>query len=64
LIEGRYTANFQFPGIEIRYSLDGKDPDLKSPLYKDPVDAGGKILKFRAFNTNGRGGVVAETSAE
>ena len=64
LIYGRYAVNFQFPGMEIRYTIDGSDPDLKSRIYKDPVDAGGKILKFRAFNTNGRGGVVAETSAE
>ena len=64
LIDGRYAVNFQFPGMEIRYTIDGSDPDLKSRIYKDPVDAGGKILKFRAFNTNGRGGVVAETSAE
>jgi hexosaminidase len=64
LSEGRYAANLQFPGMDIRYTLDGKDPDSKSRIYKDPVDAGGKTIKFRAFTTNGRGGVIAETSGE
>jgi hexosaminidase len=57
---GRYAANLQFPGMVIRYTTDGKDPDSKSREYKDPVSATGNGIKFRAFDTRGRGGAIAE----
>jgi hexosaminidase len=62
LEKGLYSANLQFPGMVIRYTLDGQDPDVNSKIYKVPVTPTGKAVKFRAFDTKGRGGVVAETS--
>ena len=62
LEQGYYSANIQFPGLVIRYTTDGKDPDLKSAIYKEPVMANGKQIKFRAFDTKGRGGAIAETN--
>jgi hexosaminidase len=57
---GLYTANLQFPGMVIRYTSDGKDPDFLSSIYKDPLKLSGKGIKFRAFDTRGRGGNIAE----
>jgi hexosaminidase len=59
---GQYAANLQFPGMDIRYTTDGKDPDSKSSIYKGPVPTTGKGLKFRAFDTKGRGGAIAESA--
>lgn len=51
-------ANTDLPGFAIRYTTDGSLPDSKSSLYVKPVTAS-KNLRFRAFNTLGRGGKVA-----
>jgi hexosaminidase len=64
LADGQYTANLQFPGMVIRYTSDGRDPDAKSSVYKDPVPSSTNGLKFRAFDTRGRGGAIAETANE
>jgi len=61
LQDGKYAANIQFPGLTIRYTTDGKDPDAKSKLYNDAVTSDEKAIKFRAFDTKGRGGNVSET---
>jgi len=60
LQDGKYAANIQFPGLTIRYTTDGKDPDAKSKIYNDAVTNDGKTVKFRAFDTKGRGGNVSE----
>ena len=52
IINGMVHANTQFPGLQIRYTADGTEPTIKSKLYQIPI-AGGKGLKFKAFNTNG-----------
>ena len=58
--DGSYHANIQFPGMLIRYTSDGSDPDTKSTLYQMPVKDSGKKLKFRAFDSKGRGGHISE----
>ena len=60
LLDGKYAANMQFPGLTIRYTTGGTDPDAKSKIYNDAVTNDGKPLKFRAFDTKGRGGNVSE----
>ncbi len=60
LQDGKYAANIQFPGLTIRYTTDGKDPDAKSKIYNDAVTNAGNGIKFRAFDTKGRGGNVSE----
>jgi hexosaminidase len=60
LQDGKYAANIQFPGLTIRYTTDGRDPDAKSKIYNDAVTSDGNMLKFRAFDTKGRGGNVSE----
>jgi hexosaminidase len=61
-INGLYATNLQFPGMDIRYTMDGRDPDTQSMIYKFPVPDAGKGLKFRAFDTKGRGGAIAGTT--
>ncbi|MBK0377670.1 family 20 glycosylhydrolase [Mucilaginibacter segetis] len=58
LQDGKYVSNIQFPGMVIRYTTNGKEPDAKSKLYTGPVDASG-VVKFRAFDVKGRGGNTA-----
>jgi len=60
LQDGKYLANNQIPGLTIRYTTDGKDPDAKSKVYNDAVTNTGNTIKFRAFDTKGRGGNVSE----
>lgn len=49
---GFLYANVEFPGLEIRYTLDGFEPDINSPLYKSPflVEAD---VKLKAFDISG-----------
>jgi len=60
LQDGKYYANEQFPGLTIRYTIDGTEPTAASPEYKDAVTNTGSGLKFRAFDTKGRGSNVSE----
>lgn len=48
---GQLVANAQYPGEQIRYTLDGTEPTAQSPLYTAPVPlpAGVKLVKARAF---------------
>ncbi|AYL98709.1 family 20 glycosylhydrolase [Mucilaginibacter celer] len=60
LQDGKYLSNVEFPGLTIRYTTNGKDPDANSNAYTGPVDYKGGIIKFRAFDVKGRGGNIAE----
>ncbi len=60
LQNGKYAANIQFPGLTIRYTTNGKEPDDKSKIYNDAVTITGNDVKFRAFDTKGRGSNVSE----
>jgi hexosaminidase len=55
---GLYTANVQFPGMLIRYTTDGGEPDSRSKIYKEPIPVSEKGIKLRAFDTRGRGSAV------
>jgi hexosaminidase len=59
LEDGKYKSNIQFPGMTIRYTTNGKEPNENSPVYEKPIPANG-IIKFRAFDAKGHGGNVAE----
>ena len=61
LQDGKYLANEQFPGLTIRYTINGKDPDAKSPIYNNSVTDTETPIKFRAFDNKGRGSNVTET---
>jgi hexosaminidase len=48
-------VNISFPGLTIRYTIDGTEPTINSPVYIEPVKVDGKVL-IRAFAPNGRPG--------
>lgn len=58
--DGKYLANMQFPGFVIRYTTDGSNPEVDSPAYNDNVTITSDRVKFRAFDTKGRGSNVSE----
>lgn len=51
---GFLFANTSYPGLEIRYTTDGSEPKLDSPLYTEPVKINNAPIKLRAFNSVGR----------
>jgi hexosaminidase len=48
-------ASDEFPGLVLRYTLDGTDPTSNSTQYTKPVQNPSKKVKVRAFDTNQRG---------
>ena len=34
---GKLIANSAYPGLEIRYTIDGTEPTVTSPIYKEPI---------------------------
>jgi hexosaminidase len=57
--DGKVLANVQFPGMIIRYTTDGKEPDARSAVYTDPIASKGQV-RLRVYNAAGRGGRVVE----
>ncbi|MGV8878925.1 MAG: family 20 glycosylhydrolase [Sphingobacteriaceae bacterium] len=53
--QGKVVVNSQLPGLTIRYTTDGKDPNLKSRLYERPITEKG-VIKLSSFSTTGRVG--------
>jgi hexosaminidase len=53
IVNGAVAANLQVPGLTIRYTTNGKEPDVKSKLYTGPVKEKG-VISFKVFDTRGR----------
>jgi len=53
---GNLKANVRFPGLTIRYTTDGSEPNKKSTIYTQPVKVEGKEVRLRVFNSEGRSG--------
>jgi hexosaminidase len=51
--DGKLYANTQFPGLSIRYTIDGSDPDIDSKAYISPVQVDGKVAAC-TFSATGR----------
>ena len=49
---GKVYANTAFPGMTIRYTLDGSEPNLKSAEYTEPFVIKG-TAKLKAFSASG-----------
>jgi hexosaminidase len=50
---GSVSANVAFPGLAIRYTNDGTEPDLAASLFQEPILLSPDI-KLRSFDTRGR----------
>jgi len=59
--DGRFHANIAFPGLTIRYTTDGREPDANAPIYRGPVAVSGPV-HARAFDSRGRGSRVSVAS--
>lgn len=57
LQEGLLIVNVDFPGLSIRYTSDGSEPDANSPVYEGPLEANATI-SLRSFDTRGRGSLT------
>ncbi len=54
------SLSSSYPSGQIRYSMDGKDPDLRSPLYERPIPIGQSAgVKAAMFDGGRRIGSVA-----
>ena len=61
--DGYFKANIRFPGLFLRYTLDGSDPTAKSNLYNKAIKvAKGETVKIAAFNYLGRSSRVVKVS--
>lgn len=48
--DGLLIANTQYPGVTVRYTLDGSEPTRDSALWTKPVDCGeASVVKARAY---------------
>ena len=54
---GVLYANTAFPGLTVRYTTDGSEPDSTSPLYSGPVKVSGPVY-LKAFDEAGRSSLV------
>jgi hexosaminidase len=61
IVNGTLYANVAFPGLTIRYTTDGSDPETSSAEYRGPTAVGG-TARLRAFDTRGRGGRICVVS--
>ena len=53
--DGLIRMNTEFPGQDIRYTLDGSEPDSNSSFYEKPVPIEkGASIKAKTFSTNNR----------
>ena len=55
--KGMLRVRQQFPGLKVRYTLDGDEPDENDTLYEIPtkVNQSDQVV-IRVFDNNGRGG--------
>lgn len=56
--DGQVWINNQYPGLTIRYTVDGKTPTITSPVYTRPIRTGNTV-KAAAFDITGRASKVA-----
>ena len=60
-------ANTVFPGLNIKYTLDGSNPEFSSKTFTSPIKINeGNIINLRLFDNTGRGGnsIIVETKYE
>jgi hexosaminidase len=48
---GMLMANIEFPGLELRFTTDGTEPDISSTLYAAPVEVNSPI-RMKAFDSS------------
>ena len=57
IIDNKLFANTVFPGLDIKYTLDGSEPSLSSKTYESPIEVkDSDTINLRLFDKTGRGG--------
>jgi len=54
LKDGLLEANVEFPGLQIRYTTDGSEPQHDSSLYTGKIKLSVDSVKLKAFDASGR----------
>jgi hexosaminidase len=54
LYDGFLEANTEFPGLDIRYTTDGSEPEPESALYTGKIKLSVDSIKVKAFDAAGR----------
>ena len=54
VVDGILYANVNTPGLTLRYTDDGTEPTVKSPIYHRPTAIWGHEVRVKAFSSNGR----------
>jgi hexosaminidase len=57
--DGLVYTNTALPGLTVRYTVDGSEPNEKSTVYSEPIQLEREI-NLRSFDTRGRGGRTVE----
>ena len=52
--DGQLKANVGFPGLSIRYTTDGSEPDSRSSQFNDPIAVGTGEVRLKAFTSSGK----------
>jgi hexosaminidase len=61
--DGKLLANIEFPGLEIRYTTDGSEPDEDAALYPGAVEVSGTV-KLKAFDASGKASRTVEIAED
>jgi hexosaminidase len=59
VVNGVLEANSAYPGLTIRYTIDGSEPGASSAIYKEPVPVTGKV-RLKAFDQAGKSSLPVE----
>lgn len=60
---GLLHANVAFPGLIIRYSTNGEEPDESSPVYTNPVRVSGPVI-VKCFDRAGHSGRAVHVTSD
>lgn len=58
---GKLYVNTQLPGFTVRYTVDGTEPTIDSPIVTQPIEFNDNA-RFKSFNDLGRGSAVSNTN--
>lgn len=56
--DGKFSANVQYPGLIIKYTVNGDTPDFSSKTYIEPLSTESAVVRFRTFDVKGRASEV------
>lgn len=49
-----FNSKTSIPGLTIRYTTDGKEPTIDSPIFEEAIKIESPLIKLKTFTSNGR----------